>query len=55
MTFTSSWNPQSPQALARRESMLARIATLRALEDRAAKASAVIITVGCRCNIECSL
>jgi geranyl-CoA carboxylase beta subunit len=39
-SFTSSWNPQSPQALARRESMLARIAALRTLEERAAKTSA---------------
>ena len=38
--FESSFNPQSPQALQRREAMLARIAQLRALEDRAAQASA---------------
>ena len=38
-SFASSWNPQSPQALARRESMLARIAALRTLEERAAKTS----------------
>lgn len=38
--FTSSWNAQSPQALARRDAMLARLAALRALEDRAAQASA---------------
>ncbi len=33
-------NPQNPQAAERREAMLARIARLRALEDRAAQASA---------------
>jgi len=38
--FESSFNPHSPQALQRREAMLARIAQLRALEDRAAQASA---------------
>ncbi len=38
--FESSFNPQSPQAQQRREAMLARIAQLRALEDRAAQASA---------------
>ncbi|OSZ73135.1 acyl-CoA carboxylase subunit beta [Hydrogenophaga sp. IBVHS1] len=38
--FESSFNPKSPQALQRREAMLARIAQLRALEDRAAQASA---------------
>ncbi|MGE0348373.1 acyl-CoA carboxylase subunit beta [Hydrogenophaga sp.] len=38
--FESSFNPQSPQALQRREAMLARIAQLRALEDRAATTSA---------------
>lgn len=38
--FESSFNPQSPQALQRREAMLARIAQLRALEDRAALTSA---------------
>jgi len=38
--FESSFNAQSPQALQRREAMLARIAQLRALEDRAAQASA---------------
>ncbi len=38
--FQSSWNAQSPQALARRDAMLARIAQLRALEARAADASA---------------
>jgi geranyl-CoA carboxylase beta subunit len=38
--FESSFNPQSPQALQRREAMLARIAQLRALEDRTAQTSA---------------
>jgi geranyl-CoA carboxylase beta subunit len=38
--YSSSWNPQSSLALQRREAMLARIAQLRALEDRAAAASA---------------
>ena len=38
--FESSFNPQSPQAQQRREAMLARVAQLRALEDRAAQASA---------------
>jgi geranyl-CoA carboxylase beta subunit len=38
--FASSWNAQGAQALARREAMLARIAQLRALEERAAQASA---------------
>ncbi len=38
--FTSSWNPHSAQALARREWMLARIAQLRGLEARAEQASA---------------
>ena len=38
--FESSFNPQSPQAQQRRDAMLARIAQLRALEDRAAQASA---------------
>ncbi|MBU7571833.1 MAG: acyl-CoA carboxylase subunit beta [Hydrogenophaga sp.] len=38
--FESSFNPQSPQALQRCEAMLARIAQLRALEDRAALTSA---------------
>ncbi|MBT9464287.1 carboxyl transferase domain-containing protein [Hydrogenophaga sp.] len=38
--FESSFNPQSPQALQRRDAMLARIAQLRALEDRAAQTSA---------------
>ena len=40
MTFESSFNPQGAQALQRREAMLARIAQLRALEERAASASA---------------
>lgn len=39
-TFQSAWNAQGAQALQRREAMLARIAALRALEDRAAQASA---------------
>ena len=38
--FAPSWNPLSPAAQARREAMLARIAAWRALEDRAAQASA---------------
>ncbi|WP_332741820.1 acyl-CoA carboxylase subunit beta [Hydrogenophaga sp.] len=38
--FESSFNPQSLQAQQRREAMLARIAQLRALEDRAAQTSA---------------
>ena len=38
--FESSFNPQSAQALQRREAMLARIAQLRELEDRAAQTSA---------------
>ncbi len=38
--FASSVNVQNPAALARREAMLARIAQWRALEDRAAQASA---------------
>jgi len=38
--FSSSWNAQSEAARARAEAMLARIAQLRALEDRAAAASA---------------
>ncbi|MGQ3196314.1 MAG: acyl-CoA carboxylase subunit beta [Hydrogenophaga sp.] len=40
MTFESSFNPQSPLAQQRCEAMLARIAQLRALEDRAALTSA---------------
>jgi geranyl-CoA carboxylase beta subunit len=40
MTFQSQFNAASPQALARREAMLARIAQLRALEQRSADASA---------------
>ena len=39
-SFKSSWNPASEVALARRAAMLDRIAQLRALEDRAAAASA---------------
>ncbi|HYF42639.1 MAG TPA: carboxyl transferase domain-containing protein, partial [Ramlibacter sp.] len=38
--FSSSWNAQSEAARARAEAMLARIAQLRALEERAAAASA---------------
>jgi len=38
--FQSAWNAQSPQALQRCEAMLARIAALRALEERSAAASA---------------
>ena len=38
--FQSSWNAQSPVAQERRNAMLARIAALRALEDRSAQASA---------------
>ena len=38
--FESCFNPQSPQAQQRRDAMLARLAQLRALEDRAAQASA---------------
>ncbi len=38
--FESSFNPQGAQALQRREAMLARIAQLRGLEDRAAMTSA---------------
>jgi geranyl-CoA carboxylase beta subunit len=40
MTFQSEWNSVSPQALARRDAMLSRIAQLRALEQRSADASA---------------
>ncbi|MCW5670871.1 MAG: acyl-CoA carboxylase subunit beta [Hydrogenophaga sp.] len=40
MSFESSFNAQSPQAHQRRDAMLARIAHLRALEDRAAMTSA---------------
>jgi geranyl-CoA carboxylase beta subunit len=40
MTFQSAWNPQGAIAQQRRDAMLARIAQLRALEDRAAAASA---------------
>jgi geranyl-CoA carboxylase beta subunit len=39
-TFQSAWNAESSVALQRREAMLARIAALRALEGRAAQASA---------------
>jgi geranyl-CoA carboxylase beta subunit len=38
--LASRWNPQSVAALQRRDAMLARIQALRALEDRAAAASA---------------
>ncbi|WP_332776284.1 acyl-CoA carboxylase subunit beta [Polaromonas sp.] len=38
--YQSSWNAQGAQALERREAMLARIAQLRALEERAAQISA---------------
>jgi geranyl-CoA carboxylase beta subunit len=38
--FQSAWNAESRLALQRREAMLARIAALRALEGRAAQASA---------------
>ncbi|MBA4328634.1 MAG: acetyl-CoA carboxylase carboxyltransferase subunit [Polaromonas sp.] len=38
--FQSAWNAESSVALQRRDAMLARIAALRALEDRAAQASA---------------
>jgi geranyl-CoA carboxylase beta subunit len=40
MSFQSAFNPHSEQAAQRRDAMLARIAQLRALEDRAAQASA---------------
>jgi geranyl-CoA carboxylase beta subunit len=40
MSFESAFNPHSEQAAQRRDAMLARIAQLRALEDRAAQASA---------------
>jgi geranyl-CoA carboxylase beta subunit len=40
MSFQSSFNPHSAQAVQRRDAMLARIVQLRALEDRAAQASA---------------
>jgi geranyl-CoA carboxylase beta subunit len=43
--FQSAWNAESNVALQRRETMLARIAALRALEDRAAQASAKSKTV----------
>jgi geranyl-CoA carboxylase beta subunit len=38
--YVSSWNAQGAQALQRRDAMLERIAQLRAIEDRAAQASA---------------
>ena len=38
-TYPSTHNPASPQSLARRDAMLARIAQLRALEARATQAS----------------
>ena len=38
--FQSAWNAEGAVALQRREAMLARIATLRALEERSAAASA---------------
>lgn len=38
--FESRWNPQAPAAQQRRAAVLARLATLRTLEDRAAAASA---------------
>ncbi|MFC3684430.1 acyl-CoA carboxylase subunit beta [Hydrogenophaga luteola] len=40
MSFETLFNPHSGQAAQRRDAMLARIAQLRALEDRAAQASA---------------
>ncbi|OGB13244.1 MAG: acetyl-CoA carboxylase carboxyltransferase subunit [Burkholderiales bacterium RIFCSPHIGHO2_12_FULL_67_38] len=40
MNYQTSFNPHSKQAQQRREAMLARITQLRALEDRAAQASA---------------
>ena len=40
MSFASSWNPHSDQARQRSQAMRERIAGLRALEDRAAQASA---------------
>ncbi|MBT9552673.1 MAG: acyl-CoA carboxylase subunit beta [Hydrogenophaga sp.] len=40
MSFETTFNPHSEQAAQRRDAMLARIAQLRALEDRAAQASA---------------
>ena len=40
MSFQSTFNPHSEQAAQRRDAMLARIAQLRALEDRAAQVSA---------------
>ncbi|WP_395054749.1 acyl-CoA carboxylase subunit beta [Polaromonas sp.] len=38
--FQSAWNAEASEAVQRREAMLARIAALRALEERAAQASA---------------
>jgi geranyl-CoA carboxylase beta subunit len=38
--YQSAWNPHSAQAQARRDAMLARIAQMRALEDRATQVSA---------------
>lgn len=40
MRFESRFDPHSPQARQRREAMLVRVTELRALEDRAAQASA---------------
>ncbi len=45
MSFASSFNPHSEQAVQRRAAMLERIAQLLALEDRAAQASAKSKTV----------
>ena len=44
-TFESRWNPESPVAQQRRAAMLARLASLRALEERAAQASAQSLPV----------
>ena len=44
-TFESRWNPESPAAQQRRAAMLARLASLRALEERAAHASAQSLPV----------
>ena len=41
MTFQTQWNAAGPQAIARRDAMLARMAQLRALEQRSADASAL--------------
>ncbi len=43
--FESRWNPQSPAAQQRRAAMLERLQALRALEDRAAHASAKSLPV----------